>query len=705
MPQKILNGKSPIRDSNWITGGKLFKKDFNVENGFTSAKLTITAKGIYEAFLNGGRVGNFCLAPGFTSYNKFHQYQEYDITKMLKESSQLTVYVGEGWYCGHLAWENNFNIFGDKTALIAAVEIEYPDKTVVINTDASWEILHSPILYDSIYHGEIYDAGIEPVFVKNAGILDAPKENLAPQEGEYVTEHEELAPVMFFTTPKGEKVVDFGQNLTGYVEISVDAAEGDVVSLSFAEVMDKDGNFYNENYRLAKSQYIYTCKAGRQTYKPHLTFMGFRYARINEAPENTRFKAIAVYSDIKRTGFFNCSNGLINKLFENTVWGQKGNFLDVPTDCPQRDERLGWTGDAQAFVKAASFNFNVNKFFRKWLTDLSLDQFEDGNVPHVIPDVLRDNAGGSAAWGDAAVICPWQIYLTYGDKDLLARQFISMDKWLKFSRKPGREHFGDWLGLDAPEGSYKGASDEEYIRVAYNAYTTAIMIKICKVLGKDYSEYTRLYNEIIAEFKTGYAPKTQTEYVLALYFDLLEDKKRLASELAEMVIKNGTKLQTGFVGTPYLLHVLSDNGYTELSYSLLLQTGYPSWLYPVTRGATTIWEHWDGLKPDGSFWSKDMNSFNHYAYGAVVDWLYEVAAGIKIDENKPGFEHILINPHVDKRLGHLSASIDTKYGVVSSKWEFTGDKVKYEIETPVNATVTIGGETREVEKGVYTFGV
>ena len=693
-----------MENSNWITGGKTFRKKFSVEGGFVSACLSITAKGLYETYINGQRVGDFILAPGFTSYDKHHLYQKYDVTELLKDENEMNIFVGDGWYKGRLMWGGN--IYGDKTAVIAKLEITYHDKTIIIRTDETWEKGDSPVIFDSIYDGEVYDARFAPTFVGPAFILDAPKDNLVLQDGERITEHEILTPVSHTVTPKGERIIDFGQNLTGYVEITVDSKEGEVVSLSFAEILDKDGNFYTANYRSAKSRYIYICKEGRQTYKPRFTFMGFRYIRVDSAPENTEFKAIAVHSDMKRTGFFECSDRLVNKLFENTIWGQKDNFLDIPTDCPQRDERLGWTGDAQVFAKAASYNFNVNRFFKKWLTDLRLDQFENGNVPAVIPNVLDRNGsevGGSAAWGDAAVICPWQMYLTYGDIEILRDQFESMRKWVEYSRMTGREHYGDWLGLDAAEGSLKGASDEEYISAAYNAYSTGILIKAGRVLGRDMGEYEKAYAEAVAAFKRNFSPKTQTEYVLALHFNLTDEKAKYAAALADMIAKNDNKLQTGFVGTPYLLHALSDNGYAEIAYTLLLQREYPSWLYPITKGATTIWEHWDGTKPDGSVWSEHMNSYNHYAYGAVVDWLYEVAAGIKIDKNAPGFEHVIINPTADSRLSHLSASIETMHGIVSSKWEIKDGEIFYKIVVPKMATIVIDGKSYEVEKGVHNI--
>ena len=510
--------------------------------------------------------------------------------------------------------------------------------------------------------------------------------------------------------------MDFGQNLTGYVEIALDGVKGEAVELSHAEVLDKNGNFYTENYRSAKAKYLYFCRDGAQRYKPKLTFYGFRYIRVDRfpggaetaAPEN--FTAIAVHSDMKRTGYLSCSDPLLNKLFENVIWGQKGNFLDVPTDCPQRDERLGWTGDAQVFIRTACLNFDAERFFTKWLADLAADQREDGAVGHVIPNVLHQS--GSAAWDDAATICPWAVYLAYGDPNILCAQFASMKKWVDYITAhtttrdlwTGGEHYGDWLGLDAPSGSYKGSSREDLIASAFYAHSTALVIKAGRVLGQDISAYEALYERIVRAFRQAYPVyQTQTECTLAVYFALAEDAQKTADQLAQMIRDCGTKLQTGFVGTPYLLHALSAHGYTELAYDLLLRREYPSWLYPVTKGATTIWEHWDGQMENGDFWSSDMNSFNHYAYGAVADWVYTVAAGIQTVEEKPGYAAVRIAPQPDKRLDWLEASVETRHGLVRSRWEKQRDMWRYEIETPVEAEVVIDGRKTFCRPGRYIF--
>ena len=675
--------------------------------------------GVYEASLNGSRVGDFILAPGWTVYQKRLQVQQYELRIRPGQENELTVLVGKGWYRGRLAgWLPGQNSSAAlPAALTAELTLRYPDgHTDTICTDASWQTAESAVRFSELYDGETYDAAFEPSVWTPAVICGGPTDTLIEQQGEPVREQERIAPARIFKTPAGEIVVDFGQNLTGYVEIALDGVKGEAVELSHAEVLDKNGNFYTENYRSAKAKYLYFCKDGAQRYKPKLTFYGFRYIRVDRFPcgaehaAQENFTAIAVHSDMKRTGYLSCSDPLLNKLFENVIWGQKSNFLDVPTDCPQRDERLGWTGDAQVFIRTACLNFDAERFFTKWLADLAADQREDGAVGHVIPNVLHQS--GSAAWDDAATICPWAVYLAYGDPNILRAQFASMKKWVDYITAhtttrdlwTGGEHYGDWLGLDAPSGSYKGSSREDLIASAFYAHSTALVIKAGRVLGQDISAYEALYERIVRAFRQAYPVyQTQTECTLAIYFALAEDTQKAADQLAQMIRSCGTKLQTGFVGTPYLLHALSAHGYTELAYDLLLRREYPSWLYPVTKGATTIWEHWDGQMENGDFWSSDMNSFNHYAYGAVADWVYTVAAGIQTVEEKPGYAAVRIAPQPDKRLDWLEASVETRHGLVRSRWEKQRDMWRYEIETPVEAEIMIDGRKTLCRPGRYIF--
>ena len=692
----------------------VFKKEFKLKGKVKKAQITVTAKGCYYGELNGKRIGDFIFAPGCTS-NKRVQAQTYDITHMLDAENTVTFALSKGWFKGRINMRANTDLPTDVyEALLAEIKIQYCDGTKeIIVTDESWESAPSKIRMSDHYDGEHYDATFEEKYAPCV-VKSYDKSCVVPQQGEKIVEVERLFAKEIFKTPKGELVIDFGQNLTGYFEFSLCAKAGELVKLSFAEVLDKDGNFYTENYRTAKAELEYICKDGEQSYKPRLAFWGFRYIRVDSFPCEVDYHsvvAIAVHSDMERTGYLSTSHPLLNQLFSNIIWGQKCNFLDIPTDCPQRDERYGWTGDAQIFCRTATYNFRTDKFFEKWLTDLSLDQGRDGYVPRVIPHYL-DDEWTRAAWGEAATVCPWQVYLTYGNKKILHRQFPAMVKYIEYIGRntkdrylwTGGDHFGDWLGLDAPYGSYKGSTNEDFLASVFYAYSTSLVAKAAKALGYKSEKYERLYQKIVDKTrKTFKEYKTQTECVLALYFGIAEDKAAVSSQLAKMLKENGTRLKTGFVGTPYLLHALSENGYTDLAYDLLLQEEFPSWLYSVKQGATTMWEHWDGKNEKGEFWSADMNSFNHYAYGSVADWVYGVACGIKTVEGAPGFEEIEIIPCPTDKIDTMSASIKTKYGTVSSAWRHQEGRVRYEIEVPTVARVVIEGKEYHLTKGKYTF--
>ena len=709
-----------LKNAKWITYPKyenesicpVFRKKFNVDGLVKRATLKITSLGCYVAELDGKRVGDFIFAPGWTYYKRV-QLQEYDVTKLIKEENELRVAIGAGWFKGRINGRNQKELPCVHPSMICELEITFKNgNKMMIVSDEGWECSLSKISMSDFYDGEHFDANFEESF-EPVSIQDCSFVEVIKQQGEKICEQDVIFAHRIFTTPKGETIIDFNQNITGYFEIELFAKKGDRVSLSFAEILDKDGNFYNENYRGAKAEFEYICKDGHQAHKPLFAFWGFRYIKVNSFPcELTlkSIKAIAIHSDLKRTGYLESSSPLLNKLFKNIIWGQKGNFLDVPTDCPQRDERLGWTGDAQVFIKTASYNYDVEKFFEKWLTDLWLEQQREGLVPFVVPQVHDKPGSSTAAWSDASTVCPWQIYLTYGNRDILKKQFKSMctyvDEIGKITKKRnlwyGCWHFGDWLGIDAPDGSYVGASNLDIIATAFYLYSTSLVIKAGKVIGRNVSKYERLHERILNATKKTFTDfNTQTECVLALYFGLTDNKKEIASKLANMIIENGKRLKTGFVGTPYLLHALSQNGYTELAYDLLLQENYPSWLYSVKQGATTIWEHWDGINDKGEFWSKDMNSFNHYAYGSVADWVYGVACGIQTIEEHPGFEKVRISPNPTKKLDFLKAKIETRYGTLSSAWYKDGDSFRYEITTPTDAIVTIEGKEYNLKKGTY----
>ena len=719
-----------ITNANWIsapvdTGAvcPIFSKRIKTEKTVKKAEISISATGVYEAEINGRRIGDFILAPGCTSYKSRLQYQMYDVTNMLETENTLSICLGKGWYRGRISASDK-TINETDGAVIAELVITYTDgSTESIVTDNSWSVTTSRILFSDIYDGETYDATAEIKDLGNAVINDSiSKSTLIPQEGETVKEHERIKPVKIFITPKGEYVIDFGQNIAGYVSLDLTSKSGDKIVISHAEVLDNDGNFYNANYRSAKARIEYTCRDGHQVYTPHFTYFGFRYIRLDERPYNImpdNLTAVAVYSDMKRTGYIETGSEKVNKLFENTLWSQRDNFIDIPTDCPQRDERMGWLGDAQVFAKTASYNYNTKKFFGKWLGDLRAEQRENGSVPDTVPNFWLIPRS-STAWGDAMSVIPWQMYLMYGDKKDIEHNFDAMKRWVDFmtsdsldkylwtcvddSDKKQRKHYGDWLALDAPYGSYRGITPDNFIASAFYAYSTEILIKAGKAIEKDMSEYEELYKNIVSAFqKTFTEYTTQTECVLALYFNLADNKPETAKQLNDMIIANDNRLQTGFVGTPYLLYALSENGYAQTAYSLLLQEEYPSWLYEVNHGATTIWEHWDGIRDDGTFWSTDMNSYNHYAYGSVVDWLYSVAGGIKPVEENAGFKEAVIAPVPDKRLGSINVSLDTEYGTIKSAWHYEGDKVCYEITTSVKATIIINGEKHLVVSGTYYF--
>ncbi len=696
-----------------------YEKTFSAagEKAVVSATLLITTLGVYQAFLNGERIGRFVMAPGWTMYDKRLQVQEYDVTALVRGGDNtLAVSVGKGWYHSRMAQEN-IGCFDHPRAVLAELTVRYADGSEMqIVSDESWTARRSQVLFDDIYDGETVDASLAPSPAGAVRVFEFGKDHLIPQQGEEVVEQERLKPVRMLTTPKGETVLDFGQNMTGYITFTVNAKKGDHISITHAEILDKDGNFYRDNYRGAQARIDYTCRDGEQTYKPHFVFFGFRYIRIDEFPgavDPEQFTAIAVYSDIRRTGRLSCSNAKLNRLFDNVFWGQRSNFLDVPTDCPQRDERHGWTGDAQVFARTAAYNFDVLNFFKKWTADIAAGQHEDGSIPKTVPDMrIRIFGGVSAGWADCATVCPWEMYRAYGDRQILADQYDCMKKYVAYITGAtkdqylwtGGQHYGDWLALDNPHHNCIGLSRPDFIASAYYALAVEIVIKTGRVLGEDVSEYETLHrairNKFLATFNTY---TTQTEHIVALYFDLTDDKPAVAAALAAKIHANGDRLDTGFIGTPYLLHALSDNGYADLAYTLLLQEKFPSWLFSVNQGATTMWEHWDGIREDGSMWSADMNSYNHYAYGSVADWVYSKAAGIQPVEEFPGYEKVRIAPIPDDRIGWLEASLDTRHGTVRSKWVHEDGRVRYEVDTPVEAEIVIDGCSRRVAPGRYLF--
>ncbi|MFD2328071.1 family 78 glycoside hydrolase catalytic domain [Cohnella sp. GCM10020058] len=699
------------------------RKAFSLDRPVASARIYATALGMYRLFVNGEAADDSCLNPGWTSYTKRLQYQTYDVTALLNEGDNAIGFMlGNGWYRGGLGWEKK-RYYGDTRAALVLLQVRYTDGTEsIVGSDGSWRGSDGALRWSELYDGEHYDARLEckswsqPAFDDSewgsVSPYSHPKSALVAQESEPVRIVNTIVPISVVTTPSGETLLDMGQNMVGWVRFTVQAKAGTVVTVRHAEVLDKHGNFYTGNLRAAKQTVTYVCSGeGEETFEPSLSFQGFRYVKIEGIPPEQlpgRFVGCVLTSDLQAAGQFRCSDPLINKLADNIVWGQIGNFVDVPTDCPQRDERLGWTGDAQAFVRASTYNRNVQTFFAKWLRDLAADQQPDGGVPHVIPDVPIAGAN-STAWGDAATIVPWVLYERYGDERVLREQYASMKGWVEYIRAQGESeflwdtgfHFGDWLGLDAKENSYIGATPRELIATAFYAHSAGLLAKSAGVLGfaDDAAKYAELRDNVARAFRAEYvtpsgrlASPTQTAYAVALMFDLLEEGTRhqAADRLAKLIEEAGSQLTTGFVGTPYLCHVLSRFGHADLAYKLLERREYPSWLYPVVKGATTIWEHWDGIKPDGSFWSDDMNSYNHYAYGAIGDWLFGSVAGIDADASEPGYKRIQIRPVPGGSLQFADATLESPYGEIRSAWHRRPDGgIDYEIAVPANAAANV----------------
>mgnify|MGYP000873581216 CR=1 FL=1 len=728
--------------ASWITLGsepdkmgskpaQYFRKDFTTAKKVKSARVYVTSHGLYQLFLNGKKVSADLFTPGWTSFNKRLQYQTYDVTSLLQPKNALGAIVGDGWYRGNIGWSSKNGYYGSKLALLVQLQINYTDGTSeLVCTDQNWKVSTGAIIASDIYNGETYDAreempgwasaGFDDNKWEKATISDQPKKTLIAPQGVPVKAIQEIKPIKQITTPKGEIVYDMGQNMVGWVRLKVKGKKGDEITVKFAEVLDKAGNFYTDNLRKAKCTDVFILNgSGEEVFEPHFTFHGFRFVKI-EGPSSPlssdQITGIVIHSDMAPTGSFTCSNPLINQLQHNIQWGQKGNFLDVPTDCPQRDERLGWTGDAQVFSMTAAFNFNVAPFYTKWLGDVTADQSPNGRLPHVIPDVLKGD-GGSTAWADVTVVVPWTTYLVYGDKRILEVQYPSMKAWVEYMHSragdknlwTGDNHFGDWLAFATTRSDYPGATTEkDLIATAYYSYSSGLLSKVAAIIGKtdDAKKYAQLSDDIRKAFQKEFVTPsgrlvshTQTAYCLALAFNLLPEdlRPKTAKYLADDVKKMG-HLTTGFVGTPLLCKTLSANGYDDLAFMLLNRDKYPSWLYPVTQGATTIWERWDGQKPDGTFQDVGMNSFNHYAYGAIGEWLYHYVAGLDVDTENPGYKHILLAPHPGGNLSNAEVEFNSIYGKGKSGWKIDGNEFVYDITVPANTTATVTLPTAKADQ-------
>ena len=753
----------------------LLRREFTLKAGIRTARLYITAHGLYEAWINGRRMGEELFTPGWTSYHKSLQYQTYDITDHIHAGANaIGVILGDGWYRGYISYIYERNVYGDKLALFAQLEITYRDGSAErIVSDDAWKSATGPLRAADLFNGEYYDARMEqsgwqtPGFPDSAwgtvnpvgfdpGILVAPR-------GVPVKRIEELRPLAILRTPAGETVIDFGQNMVGWIRMQAQGPRGTTITLQHGEVLDRAGNFYAKNLRQAKAMDTFILKgdAAPEVYEPRFTFHGFRYAKIEGYPGELTpdcVTGVVIHSELDSTSEFSCSHPLVNQLYRNIVWTQKGNFLDVPTDCPQRDERLGWTGDLQVYAPTACFAMAAAPFLTRWLKDLKDDQREHGGVPMVIPDpffnrwdtfkrvirhALHPVAGAekgffdeffavfqlnySAGWGDAAILVPWCVYRFYGDRRILEEQYASMQALFRFHTRRARRaggfllvnprtwldktswehlrvfytagwHFGDWL---AP-GDHMNKSilkSKLYVPTVYFALDAHILARVATILGRedDAAYYRAMYDKIKAAYrhfrlgKNGRIwPHRQTAYVLALMADLLpeESKAQAAGILAGMVRKSGYRLGTGFLGTPYICEILCAYGYDDAAYGLLLNEDH-QWLYQIKKGATTIWEHWDAIRPDGTFQSERMLSFNHYAYGAVGAWLFQGVAGINIDEAQPGFKHIIIKPRPGGGLTEAQAVYQSMHGPIKSGWKISGDQLIVQVEIPANTTARV----------------
>ncbi len=742
--------------------GTCVRGQVTVKKPLKEAYAVTTALGLYNFFLNGKKVGEDEMTPGWTSYQRHLLYQTYEVTDYLKEGANTAgAMLAAGWYKGVMGLTKARNNYGDRTGFSMELLLRYADGSEEwVCTDSSWEGADSPVIFSEIYDGEIYDSSLEipgwadaPVTAEAAGPAAEEKDAsgrwretvevpfdisvLRAQGGARVRMMDALPCQEIIRTPKGERVLDFGQNMAGRIHVTAAGKAGDVIELHCFEVLDSEGNVYLDNLRKAKAtmKYIFS-KEETVTWYPRFTYMGFRYALVVSYPEELKkenFTAHTLHSDMVRTGEITCSNPLLNQLHHNYLWGMKGNFLDVPTDCPQRDERLGWTGDAQIFCRTASYLANTYTFFKKWLRDVEVDQTPEGGVPHVVPNIeegrtdgnwlLRQGPHSAAAWADVAVIAPWTLYLMFGDKEILRRQYESMKGWIEFMREHSEDYiwnyklqFGDWVALDAEEGSYFGATPNDLTCTAYYAYSTGLFAKMARLLDKpEAAEYEELYGKIVRKFRQTFfdgkgnlTAQTQTAHIVALYFKLTPEEyvSRTVEGLKRLLEKENGHLVTGFVGTPYFCHALSQNGCVKEAYDLLLKEDFPSWLYQVKMGATTIWEHWDGLKPDGTMWSADMNSFNHYAYGAIGEWMYRVMAGLEADEKAGGFKHAVLYPRPGGGLSFVDGRYHSIYGVEAVRWEADGKEITLRVKIPANTTAEIrldnGEEVSEADGLIFT---
>ena len=700
-------------------------------DGVVRARLHATAHGVYTAELNGRRVGDHELAPGWTSYEHRLRYQTYDVTGLVVPGrNTLEVLLGNGWYRGRLGFQGRRGLYGDRLALLAQVEVTTADGAVhTLATDGTWTARDSAVLADDLYDGQRTDLRRSPGTPGPVDVLDADLGRLVAPDGPPVRVTGVLPAVAVTTSPSGRTLVDFGQNVVGRVRLTVRGHDaGHEITLRHAEVLE-DGELGVRPLRTAEATDSWVLAGPDETtLEPRLTFHGFRYAEVTGAGDLAAadIRAVVIGSDLTRTGWFSSSHELLDRFHENVVWGMRGNFVDVPTDCPQRDERLGWTGDIQVFSPTATFLYDSAGFLTSWLADLAAEQHKDGSVPFVVPDVIRRPGPATAAWGDAATIVPWVIHRRTGDLGLLARQLPSMRAWVdRMTDLAGDDllwsggfQFGDWLDPAAPpDDPFRARADADVVATAHLARSAEVVSRAAELVGDP--DLARQYADLAARVRAAFAAEyvtaggrvlgdAATTYALALQWALLptaEQRRRAGERLADLVRSSGFRISTGFVGTPLMADALTDAGRPDLAYRLLLQTGCPSWLYPVTMGATTVWERWDSMLPDGRINPGEMTSFNHYALGAVADWMHRRVAGLA--PAAPGYRAIEVRPVPDRRLTSASARHLTPYGEAEVSWQRAGGRLTLRVTVPVGATATVhvpgAAEPVEVRHGRHEW--
>ena len=747
LPEWSATMIAPDEDFN---GAPLLRREFSLleDRGVpVKATLRATSFGIFETTINGHPVGADVLSPGWSSYEWRLRYRSYDVTELLQPVNVIGAELGNGWYRGNLSWNGKSSFYGTELGFFGQLDIEYADGCIqTIASDSSWRSGPSATTANDIYNGQSIDArraGIEwtrpgysaPTW---AGVhaLDFDTARLAAPVGPPVVRNETIRPVEITTSPSGKTLVDFGQNIVGWVRFSVQGAAGSVVTVRHAEVLEH-GELGVRPLRSAQATDTFTLSGGRDFFEPTKTFHGFRFAEISNWPgEVTKdsLEAVVVHSALTNTGEFQCSNELVNQLHRNVVWGLKGNFLDLPTDCPQRNERLGWTGDIAVFAPTASFLFDVKDFLKDWLLDLAAEQkAADGLVPFTVPDILKYEDAptefpppeSTALWSEAAVWVPWALWEAYGDRTVLAQQFDSMaahTRRVETLLSPTGLwdqgfQFGDWLDPDAaPDQPWNSKADNGVVATACLYRTAQITSQSAAILGRteDAEHFAELAERVKTAFNVHYVERDgtvlsdcTTVYALALTFGVLEGevKRTFAGRrLAELVRKNGYRVSTGFAGTPFISWALSESGHVETAYRLLLEEQCPSWLYPVTMGATTIWERWDAMLPDGTINPGEMTSFNHYALGAVADWLHKVVGGIRPLE--PGYAKVLFAPRPGPGISWAESSLQTPWGTVQSRWHLEGGQLSFTATVPegVGAEVDVPGLPRqEIGSGTHQF--